>query len=141
MNWFTFTILENTVYFTFSLVYKCLKRPILCKKDRQFSKLMIQNVVKKDSPYILIYIFFHLTGKTGFKVLLILKNQSQFMRFVVLIRQICVVCMLSRHQHSRSLVLKTSKSSGLFRSYSAYKNITERSNRNLFSQSIWQEME
>ena len=76
MNWFTFMILQNTVYFTLSLVYKCLKRPILCKKDRQFSKLMIQNVVKKDSPYILIYIciYFHLTGKTGFKVLLILKN-------------------------------------------------------------------
>ena len=121
-------------------MYKCLKRPILCKKDRQFSKFMIQNVVKKDSPYILIYIFFHLTGKTGFKVLLILKNQSHFMRFVILIRQVCVVCMLSRHQHSQSLVLKTSKSSGLFCNYSAYKNITERSNRNLLSQSICQKM-
>ena len=121
-------------------MYKCLKCPILCKKDRQFSKFMIQNVVKKDSPYILIYIFFHLTGKTGFKVLLILKNQSHFMRFVILIRQVCVVCMLSRHQHSQSLVLKTSKSSGLFCNYSAYKNITERSNRNLLSQSICQKM-
>ena len=108
-------------------------------------KIVFQNYHTKFcsetfSLYYKIYVFSHLSPERRFKVLLILNNQSEFIRFLVLIPQICVLWMLLRHCYSQYLILKTSKTSAPFRSYSFYKRITERSNRNLPSQSIRREM-